>query len=204
MTTRISGSNAISEHSHDHVVQFYGSDRSLVTTVAAFLAEGLVGGQPAIVIATSAHRAAIVSGLRERMIDADRAIRGGDLILLDADATMDLFFVNGTSNAELFEKNVGRLVEQAANGRRTLVRAYGEMVDVLWKRGHADEAIKLEMLWNKLALKHRFALLCGYAMGSFYKQTAGLEEIVAQHTAVVSNDTGVVPFEARSERRSRA
>ena len=197
-------SSALSQHTHDHIVQFYGSDRSLVTTVASFLGEGLVAGQPGIVIATAAHRAAIVSTLRDRLIDSERAIRNGDLILLDAEATMDLFFVDDTSNPELFEKNVGRLIDQAANGRRTLVRAYGEMVDVLWKRGRAEEAIKLEILWNKLALKYRFALLCGYAMGSFYKQTTGLEEVVAQHTGVVGNDTGVVPFAARRARRSLA
>ena len=193
-------SQALSKHPHAHIVQFYGSDRSLVITVAGFLAEGLVAGHPAIVIATSAHCRAIVVALGERLIDSERAIRNGDLILHDAEATLDLFCIDDTLNAELFEKNIGRLFEQAANGRRTVVRAYGEMVDVLWRRGRSDAAITLENLWNKLALKYRFVLLCGYAMGSFYEQPTGLEEVIAQHTAVISNDTGVVPFAAHRER----
>lgn len=187
---------------HEHVVQFYGSDRSLVRTVATFLSEGLVTGEPAIVIATTSHCAAIITALGERLIDCDRAVRSGDLILLDAEATLDLFLVGETPNPDLFEENVGRLIEQAVNGRRTTVRTYGEMVDVLWKQGRSEAAIKLEILWNTLALKHNFALLCGYAMGSFYKQSAGLEDVIAQHTRVISNDVSVVPFPSRSRKSS--
>jgi hypothetical protein len=68
------------------------------------------------------------------------------------------------------------------------------MVDVLWKQGRSQSAISLEILWNKLALKHNFALLCGYSMGSFYKQTKQLEEIAAQHSHVVADESNVVPF----------
>ena len=105
--------------------------------------------------------------------------------------------VGDTPNGELFEANVGRLIEQASDGRRTRVRAYGEMVDVLWRQGRSEAAIKLEILWNRLALKYHFALHCGYAMGSFYKQTSKLEEVVAQHTRVIGNDASVVPFARR-------
>jgi hypothetical protein len=149
------------------------------------------------VIATSTHCSDIIAALGERLIDCVRALRHGDLILLDAEATLDLFMVGDRPNAELFEENVGRLMEQATNGRRTPVRAYGEMVDVLWKQGRPEAAIKLEILWNMLAMKYRFTLLCGYAMGSFYKQTARLDEVIAQHTRVIGNDGSVVPFSGR-------
>lgn len=181
-----------------HAVQFYGSDQSLFTTVAGFIAEGLVIGQPAVVIATRPHGTAIVEHLSKRLIDCDRAVRDGDLMLLDAEATLDLFLVGSKPDAALFAANVGRLVEQAVNGRRgTMVRAYGEMVDVLWKQGRAEAAIELEILWNKLALKHDFALLCGYAMGSFYKQTGQLEQVIAQHTHVIAHDVNVASFPPR-------
>lgn len=180
---------------HQHAVQFYGTDESLFTTVASFLAAGLVAGQPAVVIATPGHRHPIVNHLRNRLIDCDRALRNGDLVLLDAEATLDLFMVNEVPDEGLFESNVGRLLEQAINGRhRTVLRAYGEMVDVLWKQGRSEAAIQLEILWNKLAVKYNFALLCGYSMGSFYKQTQQLEEVIALHTGVVAHDTNIVPF----------
>lgn len=41
------------------------------------------------------------------------------------------------------------------------------------------------MLWNDLAQTRDFSLLCGYAMGNFYKDAA-LEEICAQHTHALS------------------
>jgi hypothetical protein len=184
---------------HHHAVQFYGTDESLFITVGSFLAEGLVSRQPAVLIATPLHRAAIVANLSARLIDCDRAIREGDLLLLDAEETLDLFMVDGSPDEDLFFQNIGRLMDQTINGRSRLVlRAYGEMVDVLWKQGHSEAAIKLEILWNKLALKYNFALLCGYAMGSFYKQTQQLESICAQHSHVVPTDTSVVPFERRA------
>ena len=71
------------------------------------------------------------------------------------------------------------------------------MPDIERGQGHSEAAIKLEILWNKLALKYDFALLCGYAMGSFYKQTTPLEDVIAQHTHVIAHDTNIVPFPPR-------
>jgi hypothetical protein len=186
---------------HHHAVQFYGSDSSLYVTVAGFLGEGLVLGQPAIMIATPAHREAIEDHLRGRLIDCETAKREGDLLLLDAEDTLSLFMVDGLPDGEMFEANIGRLIDQTLAGRtRTPIRAYGEMVDVLWKQGESQAAINLEILWNKLALKYNFALLCGYSMGSFYKQTKDLERIAALHSEIV--DTNVIPFPAANLRTS--
>jgi hypothetical protein len=186
---------------HHHAVQFYGSDNSLFVTVAGFLGEGLIAGQPAIVIATAAHTAAIEEHLCGRLIDCDTARRNGDLVMLDADATLDLFMIGESPNEQLFNHNVGGIIEQVLGGRRnTTIRAYGEMVDVLWKQGRSQAAIDLEILWNKLALRYNFALLCGYAMGSFYKQTKQLEEVAKLHSHVV--ETNILPFEAKGRRQS--
>ena len=43
------------------------------------------------------------------------------------------------------------------------------------------------MLWNQLAHKQAFSLLCGYAMGSFYKDSS-FQDIRGQHSHVVSAD----------------
>ena len=185
---------------HHHAVQFYENDNSLFVTVAHFLAEGLVGRQPAIVIATPAHRAAIEEHLCGRLIDCVAAKREGDLLMLDAEETLGLFMVNGQPDRDMFEANVGRMIEQALAGRsRVTVRAYGEMVDVLWKRGQSEAAINLEILWNRLAAKYDFALLCGYAMGSFYKQTKQRADVIALHSHVV--DSTVLRFPETKRRK---
>jgi hypothetical protein len=183
--------------SRHHAVQFYGSEESLFTTVAGFLGEGLVTGQPAVVIATGAHRTAIEEHLCGRLIDCAQARRNGDLVMLDAEELLGQFMLGDAPDPDLFEQNVGVVVKQMLDGRgRTIVRAYGEMVDVLWKRGRSEAAIKVEHLWNKLADKYSFALLCGYAMGNFYKQARQLEDICALHTHVTGPDN-VIPFDPK-------
>lgn len=185
-------------HRHHHAVQFYGTTESLCTTVAAFLGEGLVAGQPAILIGTAPHCTTIIEHLSGRLIDCERAIRAGSLLILDAEETLKLILVNDEPDPALFDLHIGGLIGRAVAGRRgTPVRAYGEMVDVLWKEGRPEAAIKLEILWNKLALTYNFALLCGYSMGSFYKQTQHLEQVCAQHTDVATDDPKVVPFSGR-------
>ena len=174
-------------YDHHHAVQFYGDKESLFTTVAAFLSQGFVDGHPAIVIATGEHRSSILDRLRRRFIDVDEAQRTGGLILLDAQQTLDRFMDDGMPDPIRFEDSVGTLIAGVLEGRenRVLIRAYGEMVDVLWREGKSEAAIRLEMLWNKLAQRFGFALLCGYSMGNFYKETKGFEAICRQHTHVV-------------------
>ena len=173
-------------HTHHHAVQFYRDDSELFKTVSTFLAEGLMENQPAVVIATSAHGSAILEHLAARHINVAQALRYGDLAMHDAEETLALFMIGDTPDPALFRRNVGDLLEQAVRGReRTPVRAYGEMVDVLWKRGAPDAAIRLEVLWNELASTHSISLLCGYSIGNFYKQTVQLDEVIRQHTRVV-------------------
>jgi hypothetical protein len=81
------------------------------------------------------------------------------------------------------------------------IRAYGEMVDLLWKDGATTAAIRLETLWNQLARSDDFDLMCGYSMGNFYKGAA-LDAITRQHTHVMPSDGGApVPFDRRADRQ---
>jgi DcmR-like sensory protein len=177
-------------HKHHHAVQFYENDSSLFTTVAGFLSQGLVEEHPAIIIATAEHTAAILEHLSGRLIDVEKARELGELIVLDAHQTLALFMVGDRPDPDRFEASVGRIIGDLLKGRpnRTLVRAYGEMVDVLWKEGREEAAIHLELLWNGLAGRYGFALLCGYAMGNFFKQTERLDEVCRHHTHVIPSD----------------
>ena len=54
-----------------------------------------------------------------------------------------------------------------ARGKRSVkVRAYGEMVDVLWQNANQSAAIALEEMWTDLGAVYPFDLLCGYAMAA--------------------------------------
>jgi hypothetical protein len=177
-------------HAQHHAVQFYGSDHSLFTCVSGFLGQGLVDGNPGIIIATASHSKAILERLRARFIDVDRAQRTGHLVVLDAHKTLDRFMVGDLPDTDAFEENVGQMIPALLKGHpeRTLIRAYGEMVDVLWKQGRIEATIRLEMLWNKLANRYGISLLCGYAIGNFDQSPAAFEEVCRQHTHVVPDD----------------
>lgn len=175
-------------HDHHHAVQFYGNDHSLFRTVSGFLSHGLADGHPSIVMATRPHQDSILKYLRARHINVSKARQTGSLIVLDAHQTLDLFMDGDLPDVDRFEASVGELIAKTLEGRRDRVqiRAYGEMVDVLWKQEKADAAIQLEMLWNALAQRYGFALLCGYAVSNFHKDTTGFEAVCREHTHVIA------------------
>ena len=169
-----------------HAVKFYESPESLCHIVAGFLGEGLIERQLALVIATPEHREGILAGLRARQFDVDSLQAEGDLLLIDVSEWLASFMTDGMPDAALFANATTSAIEQVRRGRKDVtVRAYGEMVDVLWKAGQDAAAIRVELLWNKLATTDDFGLLCGYSMGTFYKG-ADLSAIQREHSDVVS------------------
>ena len=171
-----------------HAVRFYESDRALARIVADFLSEGLQAGNPGIVVATPTQRGAIVRELSARSLDVAQLQRSDDLVLLDAQDTLSAFMANDKPEAAKFNETMCEVISRARRGRADCtVRIYGQMVDILWQADERDAAIRLEMLWNQLANTHAFSLLCGYAMGHFYKD-ANFADVCGQHTHVVSAD----------------
>ena len=174
-----------------HAVRFYENDKSLAQIAAQFLSDGLAAGNPAIVVATPVHRAAILRELVAKSLDVVQLQRSHDLVLLDAQETLSIFMTDGKPEAKAFKNSMCEVIRTACRERPgCTVRIYGEMVDILWKNGQQDAAIRLEMLWNQLANTQAFSLLCGYAMGQFYKD-ANFQEICRHHTHVVSADGGM-------------
>jgi hypothetical protein len=88
----------------------------------------------------------------------------------------------------LFKTRVVETLERLSKGRKPCrMRAYGEMVNLLWQQGKTDQAIALEILWNQLAGIYDFSLLCGYASRAFQisRGDAGYRHVCAQHTHVL-------------------
>jgi signal transduction histidine kinase len=175
----------------DHVVQFYENDTFLVDVVAEFYAEGLSTGQAAVLIATPDHTAAFIAKLKAGGFELDHALRNGLFTVLDAREMLRSFMVGGMPDRDLFCANVGRVIEKSLRrSGQPSIRAYGEMVDVLWKDGNPDGAIRLEALWNELAGTYAFSLLCAYAMDNFHQgaHTVQFEEVCRQHGHVLPTE----------------
>ena len=155
-----------------HAVQIYSDVDELAESVAAYVVAGLQAGDPALLIATPEH----VDLYRERLAaggcDTGRMERSGQLVVADAEATLDALMVGGEPAPDAFEHVVGGLLDGVAErfpGGQ--VRAFGEMVNVLCERGLPDAAIRLEELWNAMARRRRFSLLCGYRLNVFDRRS---------------------------------
>jgi hypothetical protein len=72
------------------------------------------------------------------------------------------------------------------------VRAYGEMVDLLWKNDKEDAALSLETLWNQFVATRRCSLLCGYSCEVVGEGT-GFQSICDKHSLVVSAHNPLPP-----------
>jgi PAS domain S-box-containing protein len=172
----------------DHSVHFYEDEPSLIGVVADFLANGLADGQPAIVIATSTRTAPLMEALAAKGIAVAQAVASGQLHFLDAHAMLSQFMLGVVPDERLFDATVGTLIRARVSGSNGGgVRAYGEMVDVLWSRGQREAAIRLEEFWHRLAAQHPFALLCAYSMGHFYDEAGSgpsLAQVCRSHTYI--------------------
>ena len=169
-----------------HVVGFYETAAFLAGSVRDFLAPGLRAGDAAIVVACASHRALFSRALEKVGIDVRAAQRSGRYIALDASEMLSTFMVTCLPDATRFSATIEKLIHRAALGTRN-VRIYGEMVAVLWDQGNVVAAIKLERLWNDLAVRHPFSLFCAYPIRSF-DTDAGAEQfqqVCAQHSTVI-------------------
>jgi signal transduction histidine kinase len=178
---------------HCHAVQFYESDAFLVQTVTNFLAAGLKAGDRMLVIATTPHREAFTAALGQDVVR--QAIADDSLVLLDATETLSKFMIDDVPDPDLFRDVLDRSLAKLREGHsHASVRAYGEMVDLLWRAGSSRAAIRLEELWNDAGKTHSFSLLCAYVMGNFYK-----EGDAARFMEVCRTHSHVIPTEAFSE-----
>ena len=185
------GGTASTVPAHDHVVQFYENDHFLEAAVGEFLADGLSASQPVLVVATAARRDALTQRLRARGFDVNSTGCGQGVTMLDARETLDCFMVGAVPDSARFHARLGGVLQDCAHSTATTsVRAFGEMVDLLWKDGNTDGAIHLEELWNELATSHSFSLLCAYAMGNFYKEADSqhFHQVCRQHSRVIPTE----------------
>jgi signal transduction histidine kinase len=176
---------------HSHAVQFYDDEAFLFETVALFVGAGFDAGDSALIIATSAH----MRGILERLGKSAReqALESGQLILIDAEAMLDRFMVADKLVESLCTEALDRVMAGLTATLRPhrTIRAFGEMVDLLWQRGKPAASIQLEELWCRIASQNGdLALLCSYGMRNFYKPEASPQfgEICRLHSHVLPTE----------------
>ena len=169
-----------------HFVQIYESNESLIDCVFAFFAKGFDAGEVALVIATRPHRTALEAKFVAAGYDLSELKRSGKYAPFDAAETLGLFMQEGRPEAFRFHALVGGLIK-SATARGTGVRAFGEMVAILWDEGNREGAIELEQLWNDLAKEHAFTLFCAYRQNQFATEAdrAAFSSVCHAHSSVI-------------------
>lgn len=143
--------------SDDHAVHLYETDAEIVSSVASYFESAITKGEAIVLVATGEHRRAIEQELGDRGYPLDDSRYVG----LDAESTLASLLVAGEPDWTRFRGVVGVAVE-ALSSAFSGVTIYGEMVGLLWDRGQAVSAMRLEDFWNELAMELPFTLLCGY------------------------------------------
>jgi hypothetical protein len=171
-----------------HEVQLFDSDESRADAVANFFAEGFLSGDSMLAVVDAQRWYSIAMRMVAKGLPVDDAMRVGQFVVRDADATLRIFMRRGRPDPRLFIATAGTLLSGlAARGRR--LRIYGEMVDVLAAQGDYAAAGELEELWNELGSYRAFTLFCGYNAAHFGdpRNAADLRRICAAHSDVRSD-----------------
>lgn len=168
----------------EHTVQFYDGPAGLAHRVADFVAAGLAKDEAAIVIATAEHRMVIEGRLIALGTDLGAATAAGRYVPIDATEMLAKVLLDGQPDRGLFAEHVGGTVRRTQMSHPR-IRAFGEMVGLLWSDGKHDAALTLEELWNELLGHHPFALMCGYPARRFAFGGTKLAKIVDAHSDVV-------------------
>jgi hypothetical protein len=169
----------------EHVVQIYGDDRIFLDGLAGFVGHGLRLGEAGVVIATALHLHGLEARLRAGGIDVDRALAENRYIPRLAEDVLAAFMDKDWPDETRFLAVLDELLAKARGPRERKVRAFGEMVAILWSRGNHAATIHLELLWSKACAAERFALFCAYPRDTFSKNaTESIVEICRIHSHV--------------------
>src|SRR6266446_10848148 len=184
-------------HGHDaHLVQLYSDDGLLLDVLCRFIGGAIAVGDGGVVIATKAHLEGLGARLRARGFDTATAISQGRYIPVDAEETLPRIMTNGNVDETRFNEIIGDVLTRArtaADCPDSRIAVFGELVALLWAEGKAQEALRVEGLWNDLARKHYFSLLCAYPITGFDndRHIEPFLKMCAQHSGVVPSETYV-------------
>jgi hypothetical protein len=111
--------NTVTAEYHSHFVEFYDTEAFPIDAIRDFLAAGLVTGDAAIVVATTAHRDSFDRALIEAGVDLPETRRCGRFVSLDTSEAFATFMVDGMPDAARFKATMGQLVSRALETRLT-------------------------------------------------------------------------------------
>jgi hypothetical protein len=171
----------------DHVLQIYENDSVFLDALTGFVGSGINSNDACIVIATPKHLSALANRLTSYGVSISNLIENDRYIPLDAEKTLSKFMVNGWPDETAFNQTISSLLMSARGNNKRNIRAFGEMVAILWAQGNFGATVNLEHLWNKFAAKESFCLFCAYPKAGFTEHLSdSIEHICSAHSKMIN------------------
>jgi hypothetical protein len=170
----------------EHVLQVYDNNEVFIKTLSEFVGDGINSGDCTIVIATRQHLLSLENSLLSHGINVDSLKKEDQYIAIDAEEVLSTFMVNDWPDSKKFFEMVSGLFKRAKKKNRN-VRAFGEMVAVLWSQGLNGATVQLEHLWNQFCAEHQMTLFCAYPRSGFTENAEeSIKSICCTHSKVIS------------------
>jgi hypothetical protein len=170
----------------EHLVQMYENEAVFLDSLTGFVGEGLLLGEAVVVVATSLHLNALETRLQAAGINLIATRASDQYLPFDAAETLSRFMINAWPDEFLFENAVTAILQRARSHGRS-VRAFGEMVALMWQKGWQDATVRLEHLWDQLCQRESLPLFCAYPRAGFAEGSqVAIQQICDLHTRVVS------------------
>jgi len=169
----------------NHFVQIYDHGDALLDALEGYVGSGLRADESVLIIATPRHLNALEHRLIASGLDLANLGYRNRYIAMDAEETLSRFMVNGWPDEKRFVAVVTSLLARVGVPMRP-VRAFGEMVALLWARGDYRATVRLEQMWQTLCEERGLPLFCAYPKAGFTKDPeSSIREICAAHSRVV-------------------
>jgi hypothetical protein len=171
----------------DHVLQIYENESVFIDALAGFVGGGINSNDACVVIATPGHIAALEDCLISYGVSIPNLIADDRYFPLDAEELLSKFMIDGWPDATAFNRVISSLLSKARGKNNRKIRAFGEMVAILWAQGNSGATVNLEHLWNKFSEKEAFCLFCAYPKIGFTEQIAdSIQHICSAHSKMIN------------------
>ncbi len=183
--TPVSSDPAVFSEPYGHLLRFDGPGHHPAASLVSFIAHGVSRGEGVLVITTPLRRSALVRAIKNLGLDPVPVLREGRLLFFDAPESLAAIAPDHRPDWERFDELAGlTLRELHARFGSAGVRAYGDIVGLLWKAGRYSAAARLEDFWNRLRDEIGFSLYCAYPIDIFSREfhMASVDSFLCAHT----------------------
>ncbi|HSZ85264.1 MAG TPA: MEDS domain-containing protein [Puia sp.] len=186
----------------DHVVHVYENDETLINSLSKFVIGGIKIGDTSIVIATEVHLNGLKNSIKNQGYNVEMLQDLNLFMPLNTSDILSKFMVNNWPDDSLFEKTISEIIDKVPHDSHK-IRAFGEMVSILWDEELHGATIYLEHLWNKFCSQHPMCLLCAYPKKAFRDNYASsLQHICKSHSKMigaVENESNEITYRSTSD-----